>query len=86
MKKVYTKPLAVMEDISLSEHIAACSMQNWNNMDFDQSIKDILHIRYGYFGANEDCENKLVDGNTFSFGTETYCYHTSADGAGVFSS
>ena len=67
MKKVYTKPLAVMEDISLSENIAACdtnvSSSSANNASF--SILDLAGFRH-YF-ADDNCENKIDDpDNPFS--------------------
>lgn len=79
MKKVYTKPLAVMEDISLSENIAACdtnvSSSSANNASF--SILDLAGFRH-YFVADDNCENKIDDpDNPFIDGDTVYCYHTS---------
>ena len=79
MKKVYTKPLAVMEDISLSEHIAACdaniSNSSANNVDF--SINDLRFA--GYFTSGKNCNTDLDNPeNPFIREGKVYCYHTSA--------
>lgn len=78
MKKVYTKPLAVMEDISLSEHIAACdaniSNSSANNVDF--SIEDLRFA--GYFTSGESCSTDLDNSERpFERDGKVYCYHTS---------
>ena len=91
MKKVYTKPLAVMEDISLSEHIAACdaniSNSSANNVGF--SINDLQFA--GYFTSEKSCSTDLDNPESpFEYNGKVYCYHTSvgtsSTGVFVFSS
>lgn len=82
MKKVYTKPLAVMEDISLSENIAACdtnvSSSSANNVGF--SIEGLRFVHY--FSAEEQCARNIDDPNDpLEYNGTVYCYHTSLDTA-----
>lgn len=80
MKKVYKKPMLVIENFMLSEHIAACSPQFANNIEF---VVDDLKFA-GYF--TDGCSRVISDGSSFIYNGTQVCYHTYVDNAIVFSS
>ena len=85
MKKVYTKPLAVIENFELSQHIAACQ----NIMVANSAIRDgcdadpkpgsgsIASPNLFYTDLAKDC---TVDGE------DMYCYTTGGTSTFVFTS
>lgn len=88
MKKVYTKPLAILEDISLSEHIAACNQDSSyaNNLETTLGqLKDELR-NVGYFTSTQACTFPVEEGVTIEYDGYTLCYHTAVDNATLFSS
>lgn len=82
MKKVYKKPMLIIENFLVSEHIAACSTSYANNIEFVEG-----DLRFaGYFNLEEGCTQVLTDGSSFLYNGEQVCYHTYADNATIFSS
>lgn len=83
MKKVYKKPMLVIENFMLSEHIAACSPQFANNIEF---VENDLRFA-GYFTDTADgCSRIISNGSSFIYNSTQVCYHTYVDNAIVFSS
>lgn len=88
MKKVYTKPLAILEDISLSEHIAACDQDSSyaNNLEITiGQLKEELK-RVGYFTSADSCIFQVNEGVEIEYDGYTLCYHTAVDNGTLFSS
>ncbi len=82
MKKAYAKPMAIVENFLLSEHIAACSGEFSNAIDFTNGLKFA-----GYFADDTCAEDKrLTEGSPFTYNGEEYCYHSFVDNKTVFSS
>lgn len=81
MKKVYKKPMLVIENFLVSEHIAACSSSYANNIEFVEA-----DLKFAGYFASGSCDYTLSDGETFNYNGEQVCYHTYADNATVFSS
>lgn len=82
MKKIYEKPMLVIENFMVSQHIAACSPSYANNIQF---VQDDLRFA-GYFTTDEACGKALVSGSTIIYNGTQVCYHTSVDNATIFSS
>ena len=83
MKKVYAKPIIVIEDFLVSEYIASCDPSFTNNMDVDNIIAAVQGFT-GYFTSNYDCRNMAEEGIDYEILGTKLCYHTSS--AVVFSS
>lgn len=82
MKKIYKKPCVIIEDFTLSEHIAGCSLEYANGMKV--SVDDLRYAHY--FTLKEKCQKPLSDGSNFVYNGTQLCYHTSASAQVVFSS
>lgn len=82
MKKIYKKPCVIIEDFTLSEHIAGCSLESANGMEV--SVEDLKYANY--FTLEEKCQKPLSDGSNFIYNGTQLCYHTSASEQVVFSS
>lgn len=82
MKKTYKKPCVIIEDFTLSEHIAGCSLVSANGMTL--SVDDLKFAHY--LTEDENCERPLADGSEFIYNGTRLCYHTSASAQVVFSS
>ena len=82
MKKTYKKPCVIIEDFTLSEHIAGCSLEYANGMKV--SVEDLKFAHY--FTQEEECQKSLTDGSEFIYNGTQLCYHTSASTQVVFSS
>lgn len=82
MKKIYKKPCVIIEDFTLSEHIAGCSLESANGMEV--SVEDLKYANY--FTPEERCQKPLSDGSNFIYNGTQLCYHTSASEQVVFSS
>ena len=82
MKKIYKKPCVIIEDFTLSEHIAGCSLEYANGMKV--SVDDLRYAHY--FTLKEKCQKPLSDGTNFDYNGTQLCYHTSASAQVVFSS
>lgn len=82
MKKTYKKPCVIIEDFTLSEHIAGCSLKYANGMEL--SVQDLKFAHY--LTLEENCDKPLTDGSEFIYNGTRLCYHTSASAQVVFSS
>ncbi len=82
MKKIYKKPCVIIEDFTLSEHIAGCSLEYANGMKV--SVDDLRFAKY--FTKEEGCQKPLTDGSEIIYNGTQLCYHTSASAQVVFSS
>lgn len=84
MKRIYEKPVVLVENFALSENIASCNPIFSNGMDIDELISEVNGFT-GYFTEAQDC-NKIPEVG-FEYTTSSgqkLCYHTSS--AVVFSS
>lgn len=81
MKKVYKKPIAVVEDFMLSQHIAACDMNVNSTSSAGNNVEFVIEdLRFaGYFTGESVCENDFENAGTVEIYGEVYCYHTSVD-------
>lgn len=83
MKKVYTKPIVVIENFELSQHIAACSFPI---KDKTTAVKEGCHASVpglgitGLFYQSLDNDTCAVDGE------DMYCYTNGGSETFVFSS
>ena len=82
MKKVYQKPLAVIENFELSQHIAACQnlmVSNQairNGCDADAKDPNTFPVNNVFYSAiTEACQKD---------GSDMYCYTNGADETFVF--
>lgn len=78
MKKEYAKPLLIVEDFTLSEHIAACDENYANHLTWVQGLNV-----WGYFTDNTGftCSKEPDE----FCDSDEFCYHTSV-GTSVFGS
>lgn len=83
MKKVYTKPMVMIENFELSQHIATC---NFPIKDKTQAVKAGCHANVpdlgvvGLFYTSLDNDTCTVDGEGM------YCYTNGGSETFVFSS
>lgn len=83
MKKVYQKPKAVIEEFSLSQHIAACQepIKNKNSAVREGCNADVPSIGItGLFYTALENDTCIVDGE------DMYCYTKGTSTSYVFSS
>lgn len=75
MKKVYEKPLVLIENFVLSENIASCSPSFSNNMNVSDLISEVQGFT-GYF--TEGCAKQAEAGVDYVTPNGLkLCYHTS---------
>lgn len=84
MKRIYEKPVVLVENFALSENIASCDPNFSNGMDVDKLISDVNGFT-GYFTDVKVCDNIAKPGDDYTISNELkLCYHTNT--AVVFSS
>lgn len=84
MKRIYEKPVALIENFVLSENIASCDPSFSNNMNADNLISDVQGFT-GYFTDAQSCSKLAQAGVDYMTPNgQKLCYHTSS--AVVFSS
>lgn len=84
MKKVYQKPLAIIEKFELSQHIAACQ----NAMTPNQAIREGCHAnpKPGSEAPSGLFYQALTDDTCSVDGEDLYCYTNGGSDTFVFTS
>lgn len=83
-RKTYAKPRIAIEDFTLNQFIANCTIKTRNNPSWESQLQSYSPFIYSYmkatgqFGNGIECtvdaEVKVTDENA---GMDTLCYHTS---------
>lgn len=80
MKKVYNKPMVIVEEFSAQDVLCACAIQNTNLSEKDQCGMFAPNT-YGYMIFAQGWAACIMDGTMYG-----YCYQPGASNNNVFSS
>lgn len=79
-RKAYAKPCIAIEDFTLNQFVASCTIKTRNNPEWESQLLAYSPFTYSYmkatrqFGKNIECD---VDAENVLDPSDTLCYHTS---------